>query len=76
MLHAGNPMQVEKQLRDWQLVFCYQIGDEDTHLSEKTTNILRHEKDCYEEDGACPWAKYKIIISAEMPDMKRYGMCL
>ena len=27
-------------------------------MSKKTANILRHQKDCHEDGGACSWAKY------------------
>ena len=39
-------------------------------LSKKTSNILKHQKDCHEEDGAYSWAKYKIIITRQMPTSK------
>ena len=41
-----------------------------TQFSKMTAKILGHGKDCHGADGACSWAKYKILIAVEMPNMK------
>ena len=71
MHHAGGElMPIERQSRMWQLVPCSERMIEDIDASEKTADILRHQKDRHEEDGARSWAAYKIIITAEMPNMR------
>ena len=50
---GGDSVPIEKQLRVWQLVPCFQRANEETQLSKKTATNLRHEKECHEEDAAC-----------------------
>ena len=63
-------MPSEKQSIIWQLVPCSQHLSEDVELPTKTANLLRRQKDCREEDGACSWEKYKNLITSHMPKMK------
>ena len=62
---------IQKQLRVWQLVLGSQHANEDTQLPKKTAQILRLSRGrrCF-----CSLAKYKIIITAEMPDMKNVSL--
>ena len=64
-LRWRKPMPVEKQSRLLQLVLCCQHASHDVEMSQKTANIFKNQKDMDEEDGACSWAKSKIIITAE-----------
>ena len=58
-------MPIGKQARIWKLVPCSK------RAPKRTAQLLRHEKDCHEEGGVCSWAKHIVIITAEMPNMKR-----
>ena len=50
--------------------YFFQRADEDTRLSKKTVQIRRHQQNCLEEDVACCWVRYMVLITAEIPDMK------
>ena len=63
-----TPRQLKKQVGIWQLFPCPQPTSKDTELSQKT--ILRHQKDCHEEDGAWSWEKYGNLTISQMPKME------
>ena len=50
-------------------LFLNNLATTSNELSKKTGNILRHQKECHEEDGACAWEKNKNFIS-QMPKIK------
>ena len=62
-------MTLEKAPANWKavsslagkLVQRSQCADADTRLSYRTAKILGHETNCHEEEGACSWAKHKIL---------------
>ena len=73
MLHAvAKPVQIEKQSGVWELFITLLTCGRTNTLGcpKRTAKILKHEKDCHEEDGACSWAKYKIIITCFIPMMR------
>ena len=64
-----KPHATRKATPVWKLVPCSQNVSDDVEVSKKNPN-LRHQEDRHEEDGVCSWAMEKIIVTAEMPDMK------
>ena len=72
-LHANR-----KAISSLASVTLFSTCERGCRMVEKTAKILRHQHDCHEEDGACTWPKHKIIITADMPDMKKrlYGQLL
>ena len=42
----------------------------ETEPSKKTAHILRQQEDCHDEDGACPWWKWKHHIISHLPKVK------
>ena len=67
VLHAGGrPMPRGWQSRVLQLIPCSQHMSEDVELPNKTAQILRHQKECHEKDGAGSWISTRTSFSQQI----------
>ena len=72
MLRAGRKRHVSwKSNCDFgSQYFVLKVLTKTPNCRNRTSKIFRHGKDGDEADGACSWAKFKILITAGMPNMQ------